>query len=302
MESAEDTREETLDLPPARQGLWQAYPRLRRFAVVATIIVVAVFAYVMLLTRFDVLERPAEQYFGVARGEARVGVYIQPTVVDAVNESIQIRVNVTGTGASAIAPGKDLVLHVRRGAETENIVISSSQPRPEETFSFDLGDGSVHDYPLDDFKTQIALSCVEAGSDTALPIRVTSWEGIIGYTVRASPVVGSPPNEVRLRLDVRRTGAIRLFGIAAYGAMVVMAFSALTIGTLVFLGIRKIEVTLVGAVGAIVFALPALRNALPGTPPLGVSADILVFFWAELGAVAALALFVTAWAGRGPPP
>ncbi|MDB5396258.1 MAG: hypothetical protein JWM91_3764 [Rhodospirillales bacterium] len=78
--------------------------------------------------------------------------------------------------------------------------------------------------------------------------------------------------------------------------MIVMAFSDLTIGTLIFVGVRKIEVTLVGAIGAIVFALPALRNALPGTPPLDVLADVLVFFWAELSAVIALGLFVTAWA------
>jgi len=148
----------------------------------------------------------------------------------------------------------------------------------------------------------MALSCARTGSATALPIRITSWEGIVGYTVRTSPVAGSQPNEVRLHFDIRRTGAIRFFGLAAYGAMVVMALSALTIGALVFVGVRKIEVTLIGAIGAIVFALPALRNALPGAPPLGVLADILVFFWAELGAVIALGLFVIAWAGRGPQP
>jgi hypothetical protein len=61
-------------------------------------------------------------------------------------------------------------------------------------------------------------------------------------------------------------------------------------------------VTLVGALGAIVFALPAMRNALPGAPPIGVRADVLVFFWAELGAVIALCLFIAAWVRRGTPP
>jgi hypothetical protein len=84
--------------------------------------------------------------------------------------------------------------------------------------------------------------------------------------------------------------------------MIVVAVGSLTIGTLVFVGIRRIEVTLVGALGAIVFALPALRNALPGAPPLGVRADVLVFFWAELAAVIALSLFIAAWARRGAQP
>ena len=281
-------------------------PRIRRLMIVAAIVIVAALAYGALLTRFDVLERPAEQSFGAAADEARIGVYVQPIVIDAVDDAMQMRITVTvpraGTGASAAAPGKGLVLAVRHGSETREIRISSDQPRSEETIAFDLDDGSVHDYPLDRYKTEMALSCVETGSDSALPIRITSWEGIIGYTVHALPVAGSQPNEVRLRFDIRRTGAIRFFGLAAYGAMVVMAFSALTIGSLVFVGVRKIEVTMIGAVGAIVFALPALRNALPGAPPLGVLADILVFFWAELSAVVALGLFVTAWARRGPQP
>lgn len=84
--------------------------------------------------------------------------------------------------------------------------------------------------------------------------------------------------------------------------MLVMMVCALTISSLVFLGVRRIEVTLIGALGAMIFALPALRNALPGAPPLGVRADILIFFWAELGAVIALCLFISAWARQGSRP
>jgi hypothetical protein len=80
-----------------------------------------------------------------------------------------------------------------------------------------------------------------------------------------------------------------------------MMLCALIIGSLVFVGIRRIEVTLIGALGAIIFALPALRNALPGAPPLGVRADIFTFL-AELGAVIALCLFIAAWARGGAPP
>lgn len=84
--------------------------------------------------------------------------------------------------------------------------------------------------------------------------------------------------------------------------MLVMMVCALTISSLGFLGVRRIEVTLIGALGAMIFALPALRNALPGAPPLGVRADILIFFWAELGAVIALCLFISAWARQGSRP
>ena len=41
---------------------------------------------------------------------------------------------------------------------------------------------------------------------------------------------------------------------------------------------------------------------LPGSPPLGVEADMWVFLWAELAAVLALALLVFKWAKAGPRP
>lgn len=305
MDNAEDTGEAPQPPQPPQRRLLKTRPGMRRATVVAAIFAVVVFAYGALLSRFDVFERSGEQSFGAAAGEAHVRVYVQPITIDPVNDAMQMRISVTpqdaGKGESA-APDQDFVLTVRHGLETEKIQISPDQARPEATFALDLNNGSVNEYPLDHFRAEIALSCFGTGSNTALPIIVTSWERIVGYTVRATSIATSQPNEIRLGLDVRRTGAIRFFGVAAYGAMAVMALSALTIGTLVFVGVRKIEVTLLGAVGAIVFALPALRNALPGAPPLGVSADILVFFWAELSAVIALGLFVIAWARRGPQP
>jgi hypothetical protein len=57
---------------------------------------------------------------------------------------------------------------------------------------------------------------------------------------------------------------------------------------------------LIGAIAAIAFALPVLRNALPGSPPLGVGVDMWVLLWTELAAVLALALLVFKWARTGP--
>lgn len=101
---------------------------------------------------------------------------------------------------------------------------------------------------------------------------------------KAKSIATQQPDELQLQFAISRTGAV------------------LTISSLVFLGGRRIEVTLIGALGAMIFALPALRNALPGAPPLGVRADILIFFWAELGAVIALCLFISAWARQGSRP
>jgi hypothetical protein len=83
---------------------------------------------------------------------------------------------------------------------------------------------------------------------------------------------------------------------------VVLACCALAVGILTFADVRRPEPTLIGALAAMAFALPVLRNALPGSPPLGVEADIWVFLWAELAVVLALALLVFRWAKAGPRP
>jgi len=84
--------------------------------------------------------------------------------------------------------------------------------------------------------------------------------------------------------------------------MVALAFCALLIGALTFAGVRRAEMSQIGSLAAMAFALPVLRDALPGAPPLGVEADMWVFLWTELAVVLALALAVFQWARAGPSP
>ena len=63
--------------------------------------------------------------------------------------------------------------------------------------------------------------------------------------------------------------------------MAVVGLSGLMIGALVFLGVRRVEATLTGTLSAMIFAVSALRSSLPGVPPLGGHADIVVFVWCD---------------------
>lgn len=289
------------DIPPRRFS-----QQSRRAFAVALLVVVCTLAYGLILHRIDLFRGPGEVELGAAVDDARVRLYLQPLQIDTVNDSLQVRISVvpyssTDEAAAAIAD-RDFLLKIRRGKQVEHVRIIAKQPLPEVTFDFDLEVGNVRDYPLDNYTSTMTLAATEQirdGMDKPLPIHVTAWEGILGFSVKCQPAAVQPPGQLNLQFSISRTGPVAFFGIAIYGAMIVMTMCALVIGSLVFIGIRRIEVTLVGALGAMIFALPALRNALPGAPPLGVRADILVFFWAELGAIVALCLFVAAWARRG---
>ncbi len=284
--------------------------RTRRVLGIAVLVLLSAIGYGLELARFDVSAEPDEQQFGVAESEARIRLYLQPVAIDAANDTMQVRISVLPPHAGSNAPmtvaDRELVLMIYHGgSHTEQIGIHAHQSFPEVTLAFDLESGSIRSYPLDEYTSVVHLACLEAGQDDAapaLPTEITTWGGVLGFTVLGKEMTSPRSGEEVLRFTVRRTGAVAFFGFAVYGAIVVLTLCGLAIGTLVFVGQRRVEVTLVGALGAIVFALPALRNALPGNPPLGIRADVLVFFWAELGAVLALCLFVAAWVRSGARP
>ncbi|MBV8591718.1 MAG: DUF4436 family protein [Acetobacteraceae bacterium] len=158
----------------------------------------------------------------------------------------------------------------------------------------------VH-YPLDRYHADLMLQAFESDNAAPEPGRpigqeVTVWEGLLGYRFKAHQAPDTPPDSISLRFDLERAGAHIFFALAAYGAMIVLACNSLAITFLVALGRRRPEPTLIGAVAALVFALPALRNNIPGPPPLGVWADLAVFLWAELATVIGSALLVLSWA------
>ena len=280
-------------------------PLTRRVVTAAVLLIACALLYGLILARFDLSKGPGESELGAASGVAQVMLYLQPIHIDVVNHSMQVRISVVPlVEAKSTIADRDFLLKIQRGRQVEHVQIRAGQQLPEVTFDFDLQEGDVRDYPLDRYisVTTLASERTQNGTEIPLPIHVTVWEGVLGFDVKATSIRTRRPDELQLQFAVSRTGAVSFFGLAIYGAMLVMMFCALIIGSLVFVGFRRIEVTLIGALGAVIFALPALRNALPGAPPIGVRADILVFFWAELGAIMALCLFVAAWARQGARP
>jgi hypothetical protein len=278
---------------------------MRRAVALAALLAVCAIGYGLLLAQLDLSNGPAEAELGAPFREAPVRLYLQPIQIDPVNASLQMRISVVPANAAATIADRNFLLTIQRGKQIEHVQVQAKQPLPEVTFDFDLDGGDVRDYPLDRYVSTMTLAASEPaqdGTDKALPIHVTAWEGVLGFRVKGQRVSSPQPDKLHLQFAVRRTGAVVFFGMAIYGAMAVMALCALIIGSLIFVGVRRIEVTLAGALGAMIFALPALRSALPGAPPLGVRADALIFFWAELAAVIAVCLFVAAWARRGAPP
>jgi hypothetical protein len=280
--------------------------RIRQLLALGAVLIALTAGYVLMARQFNVTELPSERHFGAIDQVAPAGeVYLEPISIDALDDAMQVRAyvspSISESKSAHGAPGRDLTLLVSHDSTVEEIKLAAGDHIASSTFEVDLNEGSVTHYPLDAL-ARIDVQLLDGKSSLRLPARVTMWEGVLGYSLHTTSQPGPDPDDVQLTTAITRSGAFALFALCAYGAMLVLGCCAIVVGVLTFIDVRPAETSLIGSLAAIAFALPVLRNALPGTPPLGVTADMWVFLWAELAAVLALALVVFKWAKAGPSP
>jgi Domain of unknown function (DUF4436) len=297
-------------LAPAIFMRFRSNARNVRLAAIGTIAILLIVGYVTLLPYFHVSEMPVERDLGLKSAVGPIPqIYIEPISIGALNNAMQMRVSFAPRGTlygERLAPTeRRLRLVITHDQAVEEIGVAANARPPTTSFEIDLNGGSVADYPLDSYHADLRIQLFEdaiPAVDEAKPLaaKVTVWEGALGFHLRSAEHAASGPGEVRLNIEIRRGGAFILFALAAYGAMVVLSCCALAIGLITFVDARRAEATLIGAIAAIVFAMPVLRNVLPGAPPLGVRADMFVFLWTVLAAVIGLALVTLDWARTDP--
>jgi hypothetical protein len=281
-----------------------------RAATLILFLIAAAIGYVALRLGSPSIDIPLDRELG---GSATAGngvhVYIEPIAVDPVRDAMQVRVSVAPIGATPDAtsgiPDRDLTLVLFHDNIVEQVEVRAHQPAPTATVEVDLYDGDVSRFPFDVYHAGLHLRCLDKSSGPEaklLPVNLTIWERALGFRLRTTEQSNASDRERQLAFEIRRSRAVAFFGLAVYAAMIVIAGGALVVGSLAFLGVRRPDPPLLGALAGIVFALPALRFTLPGAVPLGVWADVFVFLWTELAATFALALIIITWARAGPRP
>jgi len=278
--------------------------RTIRLLIVGALLIALTASYLTILHDFHVSEQPGERMFGASDSGAAAEVYLEPLSIDAANEGMQLRAWLSpnlldGENARAGAD-RDLTLLITHQKTVEEVKLAAGAHMASSTFEVDLNEGSVIDYPFDSFVARLDVQLMDGKASLSLPARITVWEGVLGYNQHTTSQAGADPNDVQLAIAVSRGGAIVLLALCAYGVMLVLGFCAVVMGVLTFINVRPPETGLIGSLAAFAFALPVLRGILPGSPPLGVAADMWVFLWAEMVNVVALALVVFKWAHAGP--
>ena len=282
----------------------QRRSRKIRLLIVGALLIALTISYLIILHNMRVSEQPGERMFGASDSGAAAEVYLEPLSIDAANEGMQVRAylspNLSNGKNARAGADRDLTLLITHDQTVEEIKLAAGAHMASSTFEVDLNDGSVIHYPFNSFVARLDVQLMDGKASLNLPARITVWEGVLGYNLHATSQPGANPNDVRLAIAVSRGGAIVLLALCAYGVMLVLGFCAVVMGVLTFINVRPPETGLIGSLAAFAFALPVLRGILPGSPPLGVAADMWVFLWAEMVNVVALALVVFKWAHAGP--
>lgn len=193
--------------------------------------------------------------------------------------------------------------------ETLTLVVQSAngqlvQELPERvppgtfTIAIDLTESRATRYPLDRYRASVFVAVLRPSTSDEpdmVPLRLSLRSSDPGFTV---DLVDEPSGDTAAAIvDLRVTRRWTVIGWAGFFVLVcwLLAISAASIGwTTVVHGIAS-PAWAWGFLIGVLFALPPLRNALPGAPPSGSLVDLAAFYWA-VGIVAlTLVAMIGSW-------
>ena len=145
---------------------------------------------------------------------------------------------------------------------------------------------------------QEAPKAEAAADDGGIPIGVDFFGSIPGLNIKAEKTAQTDEDLVGIDMEFERASTVKFFSIfvmvVMWGVTAVVLLMTLSI---VMRG-RKIEVGMFSFLAALLFAFVTVRNAQPGSPPIGSYSDFLSFFWAEIILALCLLTIVAIWVAR----
>lgn len=188
---------------------------------------------------------------------------------------------------------EDLTLIVNDVNGQSSRTLASGTPPGTVTATLALTGSRVNRYPLDRYRSAL-LVAVRTDDDDAVPVRLSLRSSDPEFSIDATDASSSPEVSV-VDLRVARRGAV--IGWVAFFVLVcwMLAVAGGSIGWVTVVHGIASPAWGWGFLIGILFALPSLRAALPGSPPSGSLVDLAAFYWA-VGIVAfTLVAMIASW-------
>ncbi len=291
-------------------------PRTRRGWILLAIFAVFLGIAFALVVRFYSIEGGSRVEGGV--GPSTMGgllVTVAPNSLDATRELARVNMNFEMSGPKYVDVSGRLTDPVRVTVESANgnweFRYAAGTLIGQEEIEIGL-EGEVALYPFDQHSGALMVvadtyqqngdgSVVSKGpllvglqppaaqnEEGQVAVGINGWDTTMKLT-RGMEESGS------VELTFNRAFSTQIFALLILTIAGMLALLALAAGVLVYTGRRPAEGTLLGWTAALLFALPALRNYLPNSPPLGASIDMYAYLWFMVAAGMAQVLMILGW-------
>ncbi|MEU9043659.1 MULTISPECIES: DUF4436 family protein [unclassified Kitasatospora] len=189
-----------------------------------------------------------------------------------------------GPGTSAFS--RQVVITVQSAVRTELRAAPGEAATPQPVPA-NFYDGTVTDYPFD--RHHFALSFAAADTTGGIPVGVVFVDADPFFVVHPTSTP-HPSGAIVLEGTVTRARSTFILAWFMIAAMWALALAVMAGAEVLYRGRQGMVWPSLGWMAATLFALIGMRNAAPGSPPIGSLIDYLAFFWAE-GIIAACLTF-----------
>jgi hypothetical protein len=282
--------------------------KLLIFVAIGVILFGVLFAVVLSLYKSEGVTTVTEFAPEEAKKSGHVAIDAKLVSTDPIKGDITVRLQFSPegdlVGEDGVSLAKNLVLDLNSSAgKTQHSFKKGERMNPTDVV-LDVY-GNIGDYPFDQHEASLilTLTATKGGQDNTpveyeeVPFTVNYTGALAGYHITASEAEGKETGYLGIDMDITRSTSAKTFAVFIMILEWLLALSALAVMIVLVAG-RKIEVGLFSWMGALLFALIPLRNAMPAVPPVGVLSDFLAFFWAEIIVALSLVISVLAWLFR----
>jgi hypothetical protein len=134
--------------------------------------------------------------------------------------------------------------------------------------------------------------------DDDISIGVDFVGSIPGFKIDAARSKETTDDYVGIDMTIARASTTKFFSLFVMAMMWGLTIGVMFLTLSVVLRGRKVELAMFSFTAALLFAFATVRNAQPGTPPIGTYSDFISFFWAEVIIALCLIILVFTWVIR----
>jgi hypothetical protein len=168
---------------------------------------------------------------------------------------------------------------------------ATMQPRP---ITVSITGSRVQQYPFDSYRALLNVTAVFSESRTAIPVAMEVAGALADFEATASDQREEGSAAARIVTYIDRENGVVLWAVLFMALCWALAVSVASLAYLVLVRTDAVPSWLWPFIIGTLFALPNLRDSLPGDPPYGSAVDWGAFYWAVLIVAFALISLVIA--------